>query len=289
VRRNVFDHLIPLLLILPLACTSLDGQRPPTGATTSVAVAAKSLSSQHCPQIVWQDYNTNRYLYQFDDNHRLIQCSAVEQMNSYNPYAFDQQLTYTSEGLLHEVRDEEDASRYHYRNGQLTFIDFFQQGQPIYRYKVTVNVRGQVVSLRGIPLNNSGLLGYMTRYQLDEQGRYVQLDMEDHQGKLYYRVIQRGFTPATGHLYELMQGIPYDLNRIPWLNWGEGFPISPYLASHIETYQYGAPQTPARLIKRADVSVTYQTDGKGHLVGQFSSDALTTIQDTVRINYQQCH
>ncbi|AKD53901.1 hypothetical protein SD10_02270 [Spirosoma radiotolerans] len=238
---------------------------------------------------MWQDNNANRYDYRFDANQRLTQCTAFEQTSSYGVYPFNQSLTYTKEGLLERVRDQEDSSRYHYRNGRLASIDFFQEGKSIYRYLVSTNEQGIIVGLRGVPLNDSGLLGYTTRYQLDEQGRYVQLDVEDDRGKLYYRVKQTDFVSANGHLYGLMQGVPYDLNRYPWLDWGEGFPLSPYLASHTETYRYAAPETPSQLIKRADESVTWQRDKLGHVTGQFHTDVLTTIQDTVLIHYINCH
>lgn len=286
--KNVVVYLAHLLLTTGLGCTPADQSARPPGAKDQRSARSQARLNRSCQQIVWQDYNANRYRYQFDTSHRLSQCTALESTYSYKPYAFDQQLTYTTEGLLSQVRDEEDASQYHYRNGRLASIDFFQQGQLVYRYVVSVNDRGQLVGLRGVPLNNSGLRGYSTRYQLDEQGRYVQLDRKDEQGKLYYRVVQRGFTAANGHLYGLMRGIPYDINRYPWLSWGEGFPISPYLASRIETYRYAAPQTPTELIKRTDVSVTYQTDRQGCITGQFSTDALTTIRDTVLINYINC-
>lgn len=287
--KNVVVYLAHLLLTTGLACTSADHSTRPPVVTERRLSRSQTHPNRFCQQVVWRDYNTNRYEYRFDSSQRLSQCTALESTSSYKPYALNQQLTYTKDGLLERVRDEEDHSQYHYRNGQLASIDFFQQGRLIYRYVVSVNARGQLVGLRGIPLNNSGLLGYSTRYQLDEQGRYVQLDMEDDQGRLYYRVIQRGFTAAISHLYGLMRGIPYDINRHPWLGWGEGFPISPYLASHIETYRYATPQTPTELIKRTDVSITYQIDKQGYITGQFSTDALTTIRDTVLINYLKCH
>ena len=66
------------------------------------------------------------------------------------------------------------------------------------------------------------------------------------------------------------------------------FPVSPYLAKRVETFRYAAPETPTELIKRADLSVTWQRDKQGHLTGQFSTDALTTIQDTILIDYLNC-
>lgn len=251
-------------------------------------VQNRSNASQPCRQIIWQNHNTNRYDYRFDNSHRLSQCTAFEQTNSHGLYALSQYLTYTNDGLLEQVRDQEDSSRYHFRNGRLASIDFFQEGRPVYRYRVTTNEQGQIMGLRGEPLNDSGLLAYTTRYRIDGQGRYVQLDVEDERGLLYYRVKQSDFVPATGHLNGLLKGVPYDLNRYPWLSWGEGFPLSPYLARRTETYQYAGPDLSTELIKRADVSIRWQRDEQGHVTGQFTTDALTTIRDTVLIDYINC-
>jgi hypothetical protein len=75
------------------------------------------------------------------------------------------------------------------------------------------------------------------------------------------------------------------LNRYPWITWGEEFPISSEVARHVEIYRYAPPETPTQLIKRADVSVTWRTDTLGYVTGQFSTDALTGIRDTVSIDY----
>lgn len=270
------------------ACTATDHQSQPVRTADRLTVQNRPDTSRPCRQIIWRDYNANRYDYRFDASHRLSQCTAFEQTNGYGVYVFKQQLTYTKHGLLEWVRDEEDSSRYQYRNGRLEAIYFVQEGQLVYRYVVTTNEQGQIVGLRGEPLNNSGLLAYTTRYRLDAQGRYVQLDVEDERGVLYYRVKQSDFVPATGHLNGLLGGIPYDLNRSPWLNWGQGFPISPYLARRIETYQYAAPLPATELIKRADVSIRWQRDKQGHITGLFTTDAMTTIRDTVLIDYINC-
>lgn len=212
----------------------------------------------------------------------------LEQTNSHGTYALNQQLTYTKQGLLEWVHGEEDSSRYQYHNGRLASINFYQEGEPVYRYLVTTNEQGQIVGLRGEPLNDSGLLVCTTRYRLDAQGRYVQLDVKDERGVLYYRMKQSDFVPATGHLDGLLGSVPYDLNRYPWLNWGERFPLSSYMARRIETYRYTGPDPSTELIKRADMSIRWQRNKTGHITGQFATDALTTIRDTVLIDYINC-
>ncbi|MFD2937335.1 hypothetical protein [Spirosoma flavum] len=223
-----------------------------------------------------------------DSTSRLKHGTAAELTVSGHYYPLDQWLTYTRKGLLEQVRDHIGSSKYAYRNGQLTSIEFSQAGQPIYRYQVSLNTRGQIVGLSGTPLHNSGLPAYSTHYQLDQQGRYVQLDVRTDKGVLYYRVIQRDFDVSVNSPYALVRGIPYDLNRFPWMTWGEIFPLSPHLARHIQTYRYAPPNKPTQLIKRSDLRLTYQRDSHGYMTGQFSTDALTTIQDTVVIDYQIC-
>ena len=85
-----------------------------------------------------------------------------------------------------------------------------------------------------------------------------------------------------------MRGVPYDLNRYPWITWGEVFPISSEVARHVEIYRYARPETPTKLIKRADLSVSWRTDSQGYVTGQFSTDVLTGIRDTVLIDYLNC-
>lgn len=271
------------------ACTATDRQHQIPEMPDQRTIQKKLATNRPCQQVIWRNHNGNWYDYRFDASQRLSQCTAFEQPNSYGTYALSQYLTYAKDGLLERVHNEEDSSRYHYRNGQLASIDFFQEGQLVYRYLVTTNEQGLIVGLRGVPLNDSGLLACSARYQLDEQGRYVQLDLEDDRGVLYYRVRQSDFVPATGHLYGLIRSVPYDLNRNPWIRWSEGFPLSPYLARRIETYRYAAPETPTQLIKRMDQSVDWKRDKQGHITGQFSTDALTAIRDTVLIDYLNCH
>jgi hypothetical protein len=247
-----------------------------------------SRAKRRCGQLVWHAYNTNRYSYSFDSLQRLAQCYAVE--NGYTLYenAFSQTMSYRKEGLLDAVQYERGVSRYHYQKGRLAFIDFFEDKQPIYRYQVYLNPRGQIVGLMGIPLNNSGLMAYSTRYQLDKQGRYVQLDVYTDRGELYYRVVQRDFDPSVKNPLALTGQTFYDLNRYPWITWGEVFPFQQALARRIETFRYSAPETPGRLIKRSDVTVTWQTDSLGSVTRQFSYDALNRVRDTVSIEYLNC-
>ena len=287
--RTEVVFLLKLVLLTQLACSSADHSTQQQGTKASQpATATRFPDNRHCQQILWRDDNDNQYVYYFDENQRLVQCRALEQTNSYDTYAFDQQLSYSPDGRLKQVRDEEQSSQYQYRNGKLVAIDFMQEGQLIYRYMVSVNGRGQIIGLRGVPLNNSGLLAYSTRYQLDQQGRYVQLDLRDGRGVLYYRVKQSDFLPPAAHLNSLIRGVPYDLNRYPWLSWGEVFPLNPHQASHIETYRYANPRQPDQLIKRADLRVTFRTDRQGYITGQFSTDSMTTIRDTVVTDYQHC-
>ena len=278
VRRNVFAYLFQPLLTTMLACTATDRQPQTPGTPDWPTVQEGPATSRPCRQIVWRD-NNNRYVYQ---------CTAFERHSSYGTYALNQQLTYTKGGRLERVSDGEDSSRYHYRNGRLASVDFFQEGLAVYRYLVSTNEQGLIVGLRGVPLNDSGLLACATRYRLDDRGRYVQLDLEDSRGVLYYRVKQGDFRSAVGHLLGSMAGVPYDLNRHAWVNWSQVFPVSPQLAGRVETFRYAAPETPADLIKRADLSVSWQRDKQGRITGQFSTDALTTIRDTVLIDYINC-
>ena len=164
-------------------------------------------------------------------------------------------------------------------------IDFYQDGQPIYRYQVSTNAKGQITRLLGRPLNDSGLVAYSTQYQLDEQGRYVQLDVRNDRNILYYRVIQRDFNSSVTSPYQLIRGVPYELNRYSWITWGEVFPIIREVARHVESYRFAPPETPTQLIKRSDVSVSWRTDTLGYITGQFSTDAMTGIRDTVSIDY----
>ncbi|MCX6215805.1 hypothetical protein [Spirosoma sp.] len=241
-----------------------------------------------CHQIIWQDAKANRYIYQFDSHQRLLKCTALEENSGYGLFSLNQQLIYNKQGWLEWVRGQEDSSHYTYLKGRLASIDFFQEGRHVYRYRLTTNAQGYLVGLRGIEMNNSGLQGYSTRYQLDKQGRYLQLEVFNDQGQLYYRVIQRDFVAIADYLAKGMRGIPYDLNRHPWPGWGKQFPVSEHLAGRIETYRYAAPQTPTQLIKRADVSVSYLHDRRGYITSQISTDALTSIQDTSRITHLNC-
>jgi hypothetical protein len=235
--------------------------------------------------VVWHAYNTNYYTYTFDSKQQLSTCSAVEHSFNQKNYPLNQQLSYTKAGLLDQVLNERGFSRYRYKNGQLVEIDFFQDGQSIYRYQVSTNAKGQITSLLGMPLNDSGLMAYSTQYRLDQQGRYVQHDVRNDRNILYYRVIQRDFASSVSSPYQLIRGVPYDLNRYPWITWGEVFPISSEVARHVELYRYAPPETPNKLIKRADVSVSWRTDTLGYVTGQFSTDLLTGIRDTVTIDY----
>ncbi len=276
---------IYLLLIAVFACTPTDHQDTTTSADTLSVRAAPARPQRRCRQLVWHAYNTDYYTYTFNSGQQLSESSAVEHTFNQKDYPLNQQLSYTKTGLLDQVRDERGFSRYRYRNGQLVGIDFFQDGQPIYRYQVSTNAKGQITRLLGMPLNGSGLMAYSTQYQLDEQGRYVQLDVRNDRNILYYRVIQRDFNSSVSSLYQLIRGVPYDLNRYPWITWGEVFPISNDVARHVEIYRYAPPETPTQLIKRADLSVSWRTDTLGYVTGEFSTDALTGIRDTVSIEY----
>ena len=276
---------ISLLLIAVFACTPTDHQDSTTSADTLSVGAAPARPKRRCRQVVWHAYNTNYYTYTFDSSERLSACSAVEHTFNQKDYPLNQHLIYTKAGRLDQVRDERGFSRYRYKNGQLAGIDFFQDGQPIYRYQVSTNAKGQITRLRGMPLNDSGLVAYSTQYRLDEQGRYVQLDVRNDQDILYYRVIQRDFNSSVTSPYQLIRGVPYELNRYPWITWGEVFPISSEVARHVDIYRYAPPETPTQLIKRADVSVAWRTDSQGYVIRQFSTDALTGIRDTVSIDY----
>jgi hypothetical protein len=274
-----------LLLIAVFACTPTDRQDSTTSADTLSVRVAHAHPNRWCRQVVWHTYNTNYYTYTFDSGQQLSACSAVEHTFNLKDYLLNQQLIYTKAGVLDQVRDERGFSRYRYKNGQLVGIDFFQDGQPIYRYQVSTNAKGQITRLLGMPLNDSGLMAYSTQYRLDEQGRYVQLDVRNDRNLLYYRVSQRDFDSSVTSPYQLIRGVPYDLNRYPWITWGEVFPISSEVARHVEIYRYAPPETPTKLIKRADVSVSWRTDTLGYVTGQFSTDVLTGIRDTVSIDY----
>lgn len=287
-RKNGFGYLIQLLLTTGLACTSANNQRQVTGPISQSPIATNRATPQLCQQIIWQDANANQYVYHFDAHQRLHQCTALEENSGSKPFALNQRLTYNKQGYLDWVHGQEDSSQYNYQKGRLASIDFFQEGRHVYRYLLNANAQGQLVGLRGIPINNSGLQGYSTHYQLDEQGRYTQLEVVDDKGQLYYRIIQRDFMPIANQLAKGMRGIPYDLNRYPWPSWGKQFPVSEHLASRIETYRYAAPRTPTQLIKRADVSVAFLRDRQGYITRQVSTDALTSIRDTIRITHLNC-
>ena len=282
IKTSLFIYL---LLIAVFACTPTDHQNSTTRADTLSVRAAPARPTRRCRQVVWHTYNTNYYTYTFDSGGQLSACSAVEHTFNLKDYPLNQQLIYTKAGALDQVRDERGFSRYNYKNGQLVGIDFFQDGQPIYRYQVSTNAKGQIIKLQGRPLNDSGLMAYSTQYRLDEQGRYVQLEVRNDRNILYYRVIRRDFNPSVSSPYQLMRGVPYDLNMHPWITWGEVFPISSEVARHVEIYRYAPPETPTQLIKRSDVSVSWRTDTLGYVMGEFSTDALTGIRDTVSIDY----
>lgn len=279
--------VILLLLTAICSCTSDQSAQPPTRTTLPDLSVHRDLTRQ-CRRFIWRAYNSNYYVYTIDSTNRLKHGTIAERTNSGPYYPIDQWLTYTSNGLLEQVQELNGSSQYSYHNGQLTSIRFSQAGLPIYRYQVSLNTSGQIDGLRGIPLNNSGLPAYSTHYQLDQQGRYVQLDVRTDQGILYYKVVQSDFDDSIVSPYALIQGIPYDLNRFSWMTWGEVFPLSRHLARRIQTYKYAAPNTPTQLIKRSDLRLSYRTDPQGYMTRQFSMDALTTIQDTVLIDYQQC-
>ena len=268
-------------------CT-IDQHAQTSARTRPPAPTVHSESIRSCKRLIWRAYNLNYYVYTLDSANRLQHGTAAERTTSGQYYPLQQKLTYTRDGLLEQVRDPNGSSQYAYRNGRLTSIEFSQVGQPIYRYQLSLNIRGQIVGLRGTPLQNSGLPAYSTQYQLDQKGRYVQLEVRTDQGVLYHRVRQGDFETSVGSPYALIRGIPYDLNRFPWMTWGETFPLNPHLARHIQTYRYAAPDTPTKLIKRSDLRLTYRRDPQGYMTGQFSTDALTTIRDTVVITYQQC-
>jgi hypothetical protein len=290
VRKNGFGYLVRLLLITGLACSSADKQRQATGLGNQLPVSSSRSIPGLCHQIIWQEANANRYIYHFDSLQRLQRCTALEESTGYKLFGLNQQLTYNNQGWLEWVRGQEDSSHYNYQEGRLASIDFFQEGRHVYRYRLDTNARGDLVGLRGIPMNNSGLQGYSTRYQLDGLGRYVQLEVFNDQGHLYYRVIQRDFVPIADQLAKGMRrhGIPYDLNRYPWPGWGKQFPLNEHLASRIETYRYAAPQTPTQLIKRADVSVAFLQNRRGYITHQISTDALTSMRDTICLTHLNC-
>lgn len=269
------------------SCTTNQPSQPPV-LTRPTNYTVHPDSNRLCKRLIWRAYNLNYYEYTMDSVNRLQHAIAAERTISGRYYPLDQRLTFTSKGLLEQVRDPNGSSRYTYRDSQLTAIEFSQDGQPIYRYQVSVNTHGQIVGLRGTPLSNSGLPAYSTQYQLDRQGRYVQLDVRTDQGILYHRVTQSDFETSPGSPYALIHGIPYDLNRFPWMTWGEVFPLNPHLARRIQTFRYAAPNTPNQLIKRADLRLSYRTDPQGYITGQFSTDVLTSIRDTVVIDYQLC-
>ncbi|AUD06660.1 hypothetical protein [Spirosoma pollinicola] len=276
---------IYLLLIAVFSCTTTDYQNSTTRVDTLSVRATPDRPKRRCQHVVWHAYNTNYYTYTFNSSGWLSACSAVEHTFNLKDYPLKQQLLYTKAGVLDRVRDERGFSKYNYRNGQLVGIDFFQDGQPIYRYQVSTNAMGQIIRLQGMPLNNSGLMAYSTQYELDKQGRYVQLDVRNDRNILYYRVIRRDFNSLASSPYQLIRGVPYDLNIHPWITWGEVFPISREIARHVEIYRYARPEMPNKLIKRSDISLTWRTDTLGYVTGQFSTDALTGIRDTVLIDY----
>ena len=279
---------IQWLISILITCTTTDQNKRVVQTRTWPDHKAYSKADRQCERLVWHAYNTNRYAYFFDATHRLTQCYAVENGYSLNEYTFEQKMSYTKDGLLEKVQYEKGETRYQYHNGRLSFIDFFHEEQPIYRYQIRLNPQGQIVGLKGIPLQNSGLMAYSTQYQLDEQGRYVQLDAYTDKGVLYHRVVQRNFDPSVKNPVSSVRQTLYDLNRHPWISWGEVFPMSEALARRIETYRYAAPETPTKLIKRSDVTVSWQTDRQGYITRQFSTDALNMVRDTVRIEYINC-
>ncbi|GAB3047122.1 hypothetical protein [Spirosoma pulveris] len=276
---------ISLLLIAVFACTTTDHQNSMTNADTLSVRATPLRPKRRVHQVVWHAYNTNYYTYTFNSRQQLSACSAIEHTFTLKDQPLNQQLMYTKAGLLDQVRGERGFSQYTYKNGLLVEIVFIQDSQPIYRYQVSTNAKGQITGLQGRPLNDSGLMAYSTQYQLDQQGRYVQLDVRNDHNLLYYRIIRRDFDSSVFSPYQLIRGVPYDLNRHPWITWGEVFPISQEGARRVEIYRYAPPETPDQLIKRADLSITWQTDTSGYVTGQFSTDALTGIRDTVSIHY----
>ena len=282
IKTSLFIYL---LLIAVFACGPTDHQNSTTSADTLSVRTNSARPKRRCRQVVWRAYNTNYYTYTFDSGQRLSACSTVEHTYILKDYSLNQQLIYTKAGLLDQIRDERGVSRYRYKNGLLAGIDFFQDGQPIYRYQVNTNAKGQITRLLGMPLNDSGLMAYSTQYRLDQQGRYVQLDVRNDRNILYYRVIRRDFNSSVSSPHQLIRGVPYDLNMHPWITWGEVFPISNEVARHIEIYRYAPPETPNKLIKRADLSITWQTDTLGYITGQFSTDVMTGLRDTVSIDY----
>lgn len=276
------------LFISLIACTATDQKNSGQQTREWPDHADDARPNRQCQQLIWQAYNMNRYTYSFDSSGRLSRCSAIENGYNLNSYAFEQKMSYTKEGLLEEVQYERGLSQYHYRNGRLVSIDFFQDGQPIYQYLIQTNTKGQITGLKGQPLQDSGLTAYSTQYRLDERGRYVQLDVRTDKGILYHRVVQRDFDPSVKSPYALFQHIPYDLNRYPWITWGELFPMNAQVARHVETYRYAAPETPMNLIKRSDIVLDWKTDRQGYLTGQFSNDTLNRMRDTVFVEYIKC-
>lgn len=279
-----------MLLIIGLACSCAENQRQAAKLANQLPVSPNRAIAEPCHQIIWQEANDNQYIYQFDSLQRLQTCTALEESVNYKHFILKQHLAYNKRGWLEWVHGQEDSSHYTYQKGRLASIDFFQEGRHTYRYRLDTNAQGQLVALRGFPINNSGLQGYSTRYQLDGQGRYVQLEVFDEHGRLYYRVIQRDFVAITDHLAKgmRMHGIPYDLNRYPWPGWGKQFPLSQHLAGRMEIYRYAAPQTPTQLIKRADVSVAFLRNERGYITSRISADATTSIRDTSRITHLNC-
>lgn len=210
--------------------------------------------------MIWRLYNTNYYDYAIDSTRRLTRCTAYEKETHgvYDPFV--QTLTYNPAGQLDQVRHNDGYSQYRYQQGRLVGIEFVQGGESVYRYRVTVNESGQVVGLRGEPLNDSGLPAYSTRYRLDKEGRYVELEARTAADEPYYRVVQRQFAPAVRRAYDQFQLIPYDFNRHPWTYWGEQFPMSRDLPGQVDVYRYAAPETPTALIQRSATRFTYQTN-----------------------------
>ena len=249
----------------------------------------KAGQNWQCQRVIWRAYNTNYYDYEIDTNHRLTRCTAYEKESRGVYDSFVQTLSYTPAGQLDQVRHTDGYSRYRYRKGRLASIEFVQGAELVYRYEVTVSETGQIVGLSGKPLNDSGLAAFSTRYKLDNQGRYVELETRTASGELYYRVVQRDFATAVRGAYDQFRLIPYDVNMHPWTYWGEQFPMTRELAGQVDVYRYAAPETPTTLIKRSATRFTYQTNQDGYATARWSHETLMQGRDTVSIEYQNCH
>jgi hypothetical protein len=259
-----------------------------TDTIQTAASTARLVAERPCGQTVWQAPNGNRYAYETDSSRRLSRCVAYERDGYGIDFETAQRLTYNPAGRLERVDEADAFSLYRYQNGQLTSIEFVREGQPIYRYAVTVNAQGLIVNLRGQPLNDSGLGAFSTQYTLDAQGRYVQLETRTGQGELFYRVVQRDFEPRSRNLYDQFRNIPFDLNRLPWVSWPEQFPMSRHLPRRVDVYRFATPETPTTLIKRSSRQITYRTNQYGYVTAFLNTDLLYEGRDTTRIQYQKC-